>query len=140
MYRHLHLILHELISLPPSQPLPSLLIIAHKADLLKGSASADAGAVAISRVKTVLERELERRRQNQTGGVTVEGLGEEDAERSDWGGLECGAANSTFHFDDWEGGPVTFLATSVRVGQQAIVDEKAAVGLSPLWEWLEDNI
>lgn len=126
-------------SLPPSQPLPALLIIAHKSDLLKTSVATNssADALAVSRVKTILERELEKRRVSQSGGVGVEGLGAE-GERSDMGGLECvGGANGVFKFADWEGGDVPFIGTSVKVGKGAEVDEKEADdGLSSLRDWL----
>jgi signal recognition particle receptor subunit beta len=120
--------------------LPSLLILAHKADLLKATAAASSETLAINRVKTILERELEKRRVSQSGGVGVEGLGEE-GERTEMGGLECGDG-SAFKFDDWEGGEVVFLGTSVKVGKRAeAVDEKADMdGLLPLRQWIEDGV
>jgi len=140
---HLHLVLHTLTSLPPSQHQPSLLIIAHKSDLLKTTTSAqsNAGALAINRVKTILERELEKRRASQTGGINIEGLGEE-GERSDMGGLECGEKEgSSFKFDEWEGGEISFLGTSLAITSPGS-DEKGASdsGLESLWEWLEQNM
>ncbi|EDR03194.1 uncharacterized protein LACBIDRAFT_295266 [Laccaria bicolor S238N-H82] len=144
---HLHSILHALTSLPPSQKLPSLLILAHKADLLKTSSSASAApstTLAINRVKTILERELEKRRASQVGGVGVEGLGAE-GERSDMGGLECGEGG-TFKFEEWEGGEVIFLGTSVRPRNSSqdkgVINEKSASedGLEALEVWLEENI
>lgn len=138
----MHNILHALTSLPPSQTLPSLLILAHKADLLKSSAaSASPSALSITRVKTILERELEKRRVSQSGGVGVEGLGAE-GERSDMGGLECsGSAGGVFKFDEWEGGEVIFLGTSVQVGKAPEDDEKAGEdSLGNLREWLDENI
>lgn len=147
-FRHLHSILHALTSLPPSQKLPSLLILAHKADLLKTSSSASAApstTLAITRVKTILERELEKRRASQAGGVGVEGLGAE-GERSDMGGLECGEGG-TFKFEEWEGGEVIFLGTSVRPQnssqrEKGVIDEKpeSEDGLEALEVWLEENI
>jgi signal recognition particle receptor subunit beta len=141
--RHLHRLLHALTSLPPSQSQPSLLIIAHKSDLLKtGSSSShtNSATLAVNRVKTILERELEKRRVSQTGGINIEGLGEE-GERSDMGGLECGEKEgSTFKFDDWEGGDVVFLGTSA-VPNASQSDEKTTGGngLGPLQEWIENN-
>ena len=140
--RHLHHLLHALTSLPLSQSQPSLIILAHKSDLLKtGSSShANAATLAANRVKTVLERELEKRRLSQSGGINIEGLGEE-GERSDMGGLECGEKEgSTFKFDDWEGGEVVFLGTSA-VPNASQSDEKNAGenGLGPLQEWIENN-
>ncbi|KAJ6525625.1 signal recognition particle receptor beta subunit-domain-containing protein [Mycena capillaripes] len=137
---HLHIILNALTSLPPSQALPSLLILAHKSDLLKsGTASATPETLAINRVKTILERELEKRRVSQSGGVGIEGLGEE-GERTEMGGLECTGDKGVFRFDGWEGGEVVFLGTSVKVGKKMEVDEKSDTdGLSALREWMEDN-
>jgi signal recognition particle receptor subunit beta len=90
-------------------------------------------------VKTILERELEKRRVSQSGGVGVEGLGEE-GERTEMGGLECSGEKGVFRFDAWEGGEVLFLGTSVKVGKGAAVDEKAGTdGLSSLRQWMEDN-
>ncbi|TFK42300.1 signal recognition particle receptor beta subunit-domain-containing protein [Crucibulum laeve] len=140
---HLHHILHALTSLPPSQTLPSLVILAHKADLLKGtSTSANSSTLAINRVKTILERELEKRRVSQSGGVGVEGLGEE-GERSDMGGLECGDnASGAFKFDEWEGGEVSFVGTSVKTEKASVDDEKnpGEAGLSAFEEWLEETM
>jgi len=136
---HLHIILNALTSLPPSQVLPSLLILAHKSDLLKAGtgAAATPEILAVNRVKTILERELEKRRVSQSGGVGVEGLGEE-GERTEMGGLECTGEKGVFNFDNWEGGEVVFLGTSVKVGKR-LDDEKAGADLSSLREWMEDN-
>ncbi|KAJ3567723.1 hypothetical protein NP233_g6185 [Leucocoprinus birnbaumii] len=116
---HLHLILHSVTSLPPSQTLPSIIIVAHKADLLKSGASASQDSLAINRVKTILERELEKRRASQSSGVAVEGLGQED-EKAEMGGLECGDGTAAFKFDDWDGGEITFVSTFVRPGKAAV--------------------
>lgn len=136
--RHLHLILHALTSLPPSQTPPKLAILAHKVDLLKSgsSAHASAGNLAINRVKTVLERELEKRRQSQSGGVHIEALGQE-GENSELGGLTCGEKeDSPFRFDEWDGGEVTFLATSINSANS----EKGETGVGSLSEWLEETM
>jgi signal recognition particle receptor subunit beta len=116
--RHLHHVLHAMTSLPPTQSTPTLLILAHKTDLLKvGASSNSASAVAITRVRTILERELEKRRASQTGGVGMESLGGE-GEGTEMGGLECsGAAGGAFKFDEWEGGDVEFVSTWVQVGE-----------------------
>ncbi|KAF9477552.1 hypothetical protein BDN70DRAFT_881035 [Pholiota conissans] len=137
---HLHMVLHALTSLPPSQAQPALVIIAHKADLFKTSSASNTSpsTLAINRVKSVLERELEKRRAFQVGGVNIEGLGEE-GERSDMGGLECGEKEgSTFKFDEWEGGEISFVATSTSPKSS----EKASSepGIGPLEEWLDDNM
>ncbi|KAJ7632783.1 signal recognition particle receptor beta subunit-domain-containing protein [Roridomyces roridus] len=137
---HLHTILNALTSLPPSQALPALLILAHKSDLVKSgtAASATSESLAINRVKTILERELEKRRISQSGGVAVEGLGEE-GERTEMGGLECTGEKGVFNFDTWEGGEVVFLGTSVKVGsgEAEKVDED---GLLSLRQWMEENV
>lgn len=92
-------------------------------------------------MKTILERELEKRRASQTGGVGVEGLGAED-EKTEMGGLECGDGTGVFKFDDWEGGEVSFVSTYVRPGKASSDDEKSGNddGLSDLRNWLEDNM
>ncbi|KAJ7097768.1 signal recognition particle receptor beta subunit-domain-containing protein [Mycena belliarum] len=134
---HLHTILNALTSLPPSQPLPSLLILAHKSDLLKSgtASSATSEALAVNRVKTILERVLEKRRVSQAGGVGVEGLGEE-GQRTEMGGLECTGDKGVFRFDDWEAGEVVFLGTSVKVVGEG---EKSTHGLWSLQQWMENN-
>ncbi|KAF8891322.1 signal recognition particle receptor beta subunit-domain-containing protein [Infundibulicybe gibba] len=138
---HLHNILHALTSLPPSQTPPTLLILAHKADLLKTPASSLTAAsvdFAINRVKTILERELEKRRLAQSGGVGVEGLGEE-GERSDMGGLDC-AGNGAFRFEEWEGGEITFLGSYVKPGKNSEDEEKSDNGLSSFQDWLVETL
>jgi len=134
---HLHHILDALTSLPPSQALPSLFIVAHKIDLLKsGASSGKPEELAVSRVKAVLERELEKRRASQSGGVGVEGLGEE-GERSDMGGLECsGPSGGAFKFAEWEGGEVDFIGTWVKAAQIDFDEKHGKDGLGPLREYL----
>lgn len=116
--RHLHHVLHAITSLPPTQSRPTLLILAHKTDLLKVATSSNsAREVAVSRVRAILERELEKRRVSQSGGVGVESLGAE-GEGTEMGGLECsGAAGGAFKFSEWEGGDVEFISTWVKVGE-----------------------
>jgi len=142
---HLHNILHALTSIPPSQTAPSLLLLAHKCDLLKtstASAASTSDQLAITRVRTILERELEKRRASQTGGVGIEGLGEEGEAGSEMGGLECsGASGGVFKFAEWEGGEVELMGTSVSVGKaQEAIEEKGDIenSLSGLLQWLED--
>jgi signal recognition particle receptor subunit beta len=131
------------MSLPPSQQQPALLILAHKADLIKtGSNSVDATpeSLAIARVKNVLERELEKRAVQSAGSVGIEGLGAE-GENTELGGLEC-ATGGPFRFENWEGGEVTILATSA-VGKDTVLDEKnnkGKSGLTSLLTWLEDFV
>jgi signal recognition particle receptor subunit beta len=122
--RHLHQILYAFMSLPPSQPSPALLILAHKCDLLTTTTtSGPPDQLAINRVRTVLERELEKRR-SQVGGMGIESLGGE-GDGSDLGGLECsGSSGGTFRFAEWEGGEIGFLGTSV-IMKEAETDEKS---------------
>ncbi|KAF5369196.1 hypothetical protein D9615_009974 [Tricholomella constricta] len=139
---HLHNILHTLSSLPPSQTLPTVIILAHKCDLLNTGSQANAAAdsLAINRVKSVLERELEKRRASQSG-VGVEGLGAE-GETSEMGGLDCnGPVGGAFKFSDWEGGEISFIGTSAKVSKAAEGSEKAVDdGLLALREWLDENM
>lgn len=139
-YRHLHSVLDAIMALPPSQKLPSLLILAHKSDLIKTSSiSTDATALAVNRVQTILERELERRRASQSGGMGVEGLGEEGNESSHMGGLDCSGPGGTFKFENWEGGEILFLGTCVQYSEST--DEKSVKGsITPLMEWMEENM
>ncbi|KAI0345320.1 hypothetical protein BDW22DRAFT_1325684 [Trametopsis cervina] len=133
---HLHQVLHVLTSLPPSQSQPAFAILAHKCDTLKASAAATAEQLAINRVRTVLERELEKRRTSHAGGVGIESLGAEGEEGSELAGLEC-SGNGEFKFAEWEGGEVSFFGTSVSVGKAVSLEsEKAQDGLAPLREWL----
>ncbi|KAG2157261.1 signal recognition particle receptor beta subunit-domain-containing protein [Suillus clintonianus] len=134
---HLHHVLHAITSLPPSHLAPALLIVAHKCDLMKAATSSGSPAeVAISRVRTILERELEKRREAQSSGMGIEGLGAE-GERSDMGGLDCSSPGGIFKFADWEGGEVDFAGTWVNVGELK-EEEKGAVtdGLDSLRSWL----
>ncbi|KAH9930710.1 P-loop containing nucleoside triphosphate hydrolase protein [Fomitopsis serialis] len=136
---HLHQVLHAITSLPPSRPTPALVIVAHKADLLKATAQATPAQLAINRVRSILERELEKRRASQAGGVGIEGLGAEDTE-SEMGGLECGGSGE-FRFDAWEGGEISFAGTSVNVSTtKHALDEKSGDvdGLAPLVQWVEE--
>ncbi|KAK0240056.1 P-loop containing nucleoside triphosphate hydrolase protein [Armillaria nabsnona] len=130
---HLHIIMDSIVNLSPTQKTPSLVIVAHKTDLLKnmaGSANASSDALAINRVKTVLERELEKRRDAQSGSLGVEGL--------ELGGLECAGTAKTFRFSDWEGTEVHFIATSVKQSVKGVDDEKGGphIGLGSLQELL----
>ncbi|KAF8557282.1 hypothetical protein OG21DRAFT_1505501 [Imleria badia] len=132
---HLHYVLHAITSLPPTQSTPTLLILAHKTDLLKvGASSNSTSEVAITRVRTILERELEKRRASQSGGVGMESLGAE-GEGTEMGGLECsGAAGGAFKFGEWEGGDVDFVSTWVKVGETK--EESGADGLDEFKDWL----
>jgi signal recognition particle receptor subunit beta len=150
---HLHTILHSLTSLPPSQTPPQLLILCNKADMLgKNSTGSSTSTLAINRVRTILERELEKRRVSTAGGVAVEGLGEDEKDgregQGEMGGLECGTdGNAPFRFEEWEGGEVMFLGTSAKPveggDEKKDADEKSEAedgGLAELKDWLEENM
>ncbi|KIO13648.1 hypothetical protein M404DRAFT_993200 [Pisolithus tinctorius Marx 270] len=135
---HLHHVLHAMTSLPPSQPMPQILILAHKTDLVKtGASSSSVTEVAITRVRTILERELEKRRSSQTGGIGVESMGAES--EAELGGLECsGTAGDSFKFSDWEGGDVDFVGTWIKVGEMKDGEKDGGEdGLRGLKDWLE---
>ncbi|KAI0320116.1 signal recognition particle receptor beta subunit-domain-containing protein [Amylostereum chailletii] len=141
---HLHYILNAVTSLPPSQTPPALVILAHKSDLLKSSsasAAASSEQLAINRVRTVLERELEKRRASQTGSVGMEGLGAEGEEGTELGGLECsGPSGGVFKFSEWEGGEIEFLGTCVSLWERLDVDDEktgGGKGVAGLVQWIE---
>ncbi|KAJ3541357.1 hypothetical protein NMY22_g3918 [Coprinellus aureogranulatus] len=144
---HLHLILHAVTSFPPSQTPPQLLILCNKADLLGKSTGSSPSTLAINRVRTILERELEKRRVSTAGGVAVEGLGEDEKDggegQGEMGGLECGTdGNAPFRFEEWEGGDVVFLGSSAKEKKSG-TDEKVGDevdGLAELRDWLEENL
>ncbi|KAG6376471.1 hypothetical protein JVT61DRAFT_2464 [Boletus reticuloceps] len=132
---HLHNVLHAITSLPPTHSIPTLLILAHKTDLLKmGASLSSASEVAITRVRSILERELEKRRASQSGGVGVESLGAE-GEGTEMDGLEC---SGTFKFSEWEGGDVEFLSTWVKVGEGK--EESGKDALDDLKDWLSQHV
>ncbi|KAG9006596.1 hypothetical protein FRB90_009852 [Tulasnella sp. 427] len=163
---HLHQVLHSIASLPPSQATPPLLIHAHKSDLLVVRTNTPSSSVstksqtrqlAIDRTRTILERELEKRRKAAQAGVNVEGMGAvvgSGAGEEAWdgvSGLECsgskGGNAGTFKFEDWDGGDVSFSAGWVDVirddGIIQVENEKRKAdaeseddGLAPLREWI----
>ncbi|PVG01513.1 hypothetical protein CPB86DRAFT_781302 [Serendipita vermifera] len=115
---HLHLVMHAISNLPPSQPQPPLLVFANKADLLPTPATTGAAggvkpkipnkALAISRTTTVLERELEKRRLNElkSGPAVLSDIGDEHGEDDDTvGGLDV-TEGDTFRFEKWDGGVI----------------------------------
>ncbi|KAI0797536.1 signal recognition particle receptor beta subunit-domain-containing protein [Abortiporus biennis] len=138
---HLHHILNAFMSIPPSQRVPALAILAHKADALKSSSTSSSEQLAVNRVRTILERELEKRRSSQAGGVGVESLGHEEEGSSELGGLDC-TGGGEFKFAQWEGGEIVFLGTHVSVGKPVTDDEKSSTsdGLLPLREWLAEVV
>ncbi|KAF8519471.1 P-loop containing nucleoside triphosphate hydrolase protein [Hysterangium stoloniferum] len=132
---HLHRILHAITSLPPSRRQPSLVILAHKCDLLTSSSSN--AALAVSRVRTILERELEKRKESQAGSVGVGQLGDDEDADGEMGGLECsGVKGKGFKFQEWEGGEIQILGSSVSIGKTTHDPEKAADGLADFKQWL----
>jgi len=141
---HLHKILHAVVTIPPSQSPPAILILAHKCDLLKtGSVSATSPLeqLAVNRVRTVLERELEKRRRSHTGSVAIDELGAEGEDNSELGGLDCaGPRGEAFKFAGWEGGEIEFIGSWVSVGEtNGLEDEKGTGGdgIERLLAWLE---
>ena len=130
------------MSIPPSQSTPALIVLAHKSDLLTSTTSSSntpADQLAVNRVRTILERELEKRRQSQAGGMGIESLGGGEGDNTEVSGLECsGVGGGVFRFSDWEGGEVTFLGTSVSRAGEKVQDEKAENmgGLEGLQQWL----
>ena len=149
--------MHALSSLPPTAYSPPLAILAHKTDLLSVPASSSRSKVATDRVRSILERELEKRRLQSLSGVGVGGLGEEIEKGAEGGessveigGLECMGLGS-FAFDRWEGGEVTIIAGSVKGASEIASGEKdnsvgshersstsTIGGLSVLTEWIEE--
>ena len=107
--------------------------------MLKATAQATPDQLAINRVRTVLERELEKRRTSHAGGVGVESLGAEEEGSSELCGLEC-TSGGEFKFAQWEGGEVTFIGSSVTFGKAEGDSEKSSSldGLSSFREWLEE--
>ncbi len=137
--RHLHKILHAVVSIPPSQNPPAILVLAHKCDLLKtgsGSATSTSEQLAINRVRTVLERELEKRRRSHTGRVVIDELGAEGEDNTELGGLDCTSPpGEAFKFADWEGGNIDFVGSCVRVEVEE--KESGGEGIGRLLAWLD---
>jgi signal recognition particle receptor subunit beta len=138
--------MHAVVTIPPSQNPPAVLILAHKCDLLKTgglSATPSLEQLAINRVRTVLERELNKRRRSHTGTVAIDELGAEGEDTSELGGLDCtGPAGEMFKFADWEGGEIEFIGSWVSVGETVeLEDEKGGgaggEGIRGLLTWLQ---
>ncbi|KIM20967.1 hypothetical protein M408DRAFT_29951 [Serendipita vermifera MAFF 305830] len=145
-------------SLPPSIPTPPLLVFANKSDLLPKTAEKTTNSgLALTRTQTILERELEKRRQaslsrGQTGagGGVLSELGEDAdaaAEGSAWGGLGIAenAEGTSFTFEKWEGGDIEVRSGWVDVKRKSGKEgrspvrgekEKRGDGLGKLVEWV----
>jgi len=138
--------MHAIVTIPPSQNPPAILIIAHKCDLLKTgglSGTSSLEQLAINRVRSVLERELNKRRRSHTGSVAIDELGTEGEDASELGGLDStGPPGETFKFAEWEGGEIEFIGSWVSVGETVEQeDEKGGGaggdGIRGLESWLE---
>ncbi|KAA1479209.1 P-loop containing nucleoside triphosphate hydrolase protein [Dentipellis sp. KUC8613] len=138
---HLHLVLNALVSLPPSVPVPPVLILAHKCDALTNSKISGISGLqdlAVTRVRTVLERELEMRRISEKGAVGVEDMEADRGNTSDVGSLDyCNASGGTFRFTQWEGSMVDFLGTTLGIGS---IEETSHNGLHGLTQWLQSRL
>lgn len=92
-------------------------------------------------MRTVLERELEKRRRSHTGRVAIDELGAEGEDNTELGGLDCtGPPGEAFKFADWEGGNIDFLGSWVRVGEKVEVKEdkeSGEEGTGRLLTWLD---
>ena len=137
--------MHAVVTIPPSQNSPAILVLAHKCDLLKTggvSSTSPLAQLAINRVRSVLERELDKRRRSHTGGVAIDELGAEGEDSSELGGLDTtGPPGEAFKFAEWEGGEIEFMASWVSVGETVeSEDEKgegtSGDGISPFLTWL----
>ena len=115
--------MHAISNLPSSHVQPKLVVLAHKVDFVKAPAGAG-DSHSVTRVRTVLERELEKRRTAQTSGHAVEKLGNLEEEEDVMGGLEC--RGTSFSFEQWEGGECVLVSTSVSSGLESLLDEVAA--------------
>ena len=138
--------MHAVVTIPPSQNPPAILVLAHKCDLLKTgglSATSSLEQLAINRVRTVLERELSKRRRSHTGSVAIDELGAEGEDNSELGGLDsAGPPGETFKFAEWEGGEIGFIGSWVSVGETVeLEDEKGRStggdGIRGLETWLQ---
>lgn len=154
LYRHLHLIMHAISNLPPSQKPPPLLIFANKADLMSATSrdktKTPNTSLAVTRTTTILERELEKRRLNslKTGNAVLDSLGSDgadgDIDDGGIGGLDVTGSDG-FKFERWEGGEVeikggwvdiqrsgsgvgTGFGVETDTEDEAVVSEKPARG------------
>ena len=138
--------MHAIVTIPPSQNPPAILVLAHKCDLLKTggfSTTSSLEQLAINRVRTVLERELSKRRRSHTGSVAIDELGGEGEDNSELGGLDStGPPGETFKFAEWEGGEIEFIGSWVSVGEAVELEEEkggstGGDGIRGLETWLQ---
>jgi signal recognition particle receptor subunit beta len=137
--------MHAIIAIPPSQSPPAILVLAHKCDLLKtgGVSGTSLEQLGINRVRTVLERELDKRRRSHTGSVAIDELGAEGEDTSELGGLDSiGPPGEAFKFAEWEGGEIEFIGSWVSIEETVeLEDEKGrdsvGDGSSRLSTWLQ---
>ena len=131
-----------------------LLVLGHKADLLPKKSGGVNAQAAVQRVKTILERELERRRRGAASGAGgMAALGEEEGGGTGVGaGLDItGDGKEGFKFEKWEGGEVDVRASWVDVKRSTdghTTDEeehegekgqaKGEDGLSEVVQWVVD--
>ncbi|KAI0005987.1 signal recognition particle receptor beta subunit-domain-containing protein [Russula compacta] len=124
---YLHRVLHAVVTIPPSQR--------------SVSATSSLEQLATNRVRTVLERELDKRRRSHTGSVTIDELGSEGEDNSELGGLDCAVPEGeAFKFAEWEGGDIDFIGTWVSVGEMVeLENEKGAggEGIKSLLAWVD---
>jgi signal recognition particle receptor subunit beta len=89
-------------------------------------------------VRTVLERELDKRRRSHTGRVAIDELGAEGEDNTELGGLDCvGRPGEAFKFADWEGGNIDFISSWVKVGERVELEEEKGSGIERLLAWLD---
>lgn len=132
-----------------------LLVLGHKADMLPKTFGAVNAQAAVQRVRTILERELERRRRGAASGAGgMAALGEEEGggENGVGAGLDItGDEKEAFTLEKWEGGEVDVRATWVNVKRSSdghtTDDEehegekggvKSEDGLAGLVQWIVD--
>jgi len=97
--------------------------------------------LGINRVRTVLERELDKRRRSHTGSVAIDELGAEGEDNSELGGLDCtGPPGEPFKFAEWDGGEINFVGSWVTVGERVESDDEKGTGgegIESLLDWLQ---
>lgn len=153
---HLQLVMQGLLAADESgRGTVPLLVLGHKADVLPRPFGGVNAQAAVQRVRTILERELERRRRGAAsgaGGMAALGEGEDGGESGVGAGLDItGDEKEAFTFEKWEGGEVDVRATWVDVKRSSdghtTDDEehegekgevKSEDGLAGLVQWIVD--